>query len=452
MLANLLKNKRSILYLGVNLKRRVYIALSLVTILPIIVLVYYLSDYYISWLTIAIVSGIVLLGWWIIFEVFTAVLKMHSRSQTIVEDMQLGLPLKELGVKDEVESLWGVFNLLSSKVKDSLEQLQTVNEKTALLNKEISQKVELLASILQVNSLFSKGANTDELFQLLIERIRSVIHAEVSACILKRENSPDYSLTFFSGTESRKVNQIIEDNYFKKLLDIKEEILVKSRQDKIYYFIHENLGVNNICIFPIYLRGKILGFIIVGFILKEFTISTAQKEVIEVFARNISILWEHRRLMKKVEDLEVFDALTGIYTDKFFSNRLDEEIKRSVVYQRPCGFVVVNFANYNEYQQKAGSIETEKFIKRLVQLLQDKTRPIDIFGRIQDDKIGLILIERNKRQCKAFVQEIEDILNKENNEIAGARPRLAFAIAENPIDGGNSEQLFKHINTQLNQL
>lgn len=105
--------KAKVSLINLSLRRRIYIALALVSLLPLIVLFYHLSGYYISLWTTLIVAVVIVLGWWIIFEVFDTIVKIYARSRNALEDIGEKTP----SVPDEVESLEKIIGLLSDRVK-----------------------------------------------------------------------------------------------------------------------------------------------------------------------------------------------------------------------------------------------------------------------------------------------------------------------------------------------
>jgi len=86
-----------------------------------------------------------------------------------------------------------------------------------------------------------------------------------------------------------------------------------------------------------------------------------------------------------------------------------------------------------------GLVEAEKVFKKIVNEIKNNIRPIDIIGRVGEDKIGVILIEKNKRQSKG----VASFLKEKISSLEENRLDISFAIAETPLDGETAFQLFK---------
>lgn len=274
---------------GLRLKRRMWVAVSLITLLPLMILVHYFVSFYVSIFAIFILAAIVFLGWWIVFEVFSSIIKIHTKFQKAPWQAKEKESLRVKGGENEAENLGEIFNLLT----------------------------------------------------------------------------------------------------------------------------------------------------------------------------------------KKVGDLEIIDPLTGLYNEKVFLAKLEEEIKRATVYQRPCGLLAAEINNYKAYEEGTEAqnskgtkvkrkieyvheedkavAQGEKFLKKTIEVLKDNVRDIDILGRIQDNKIGIILIERNKRQCLETVRKLKEALSIGFKDSGQLTLQISFAVAENPLDGKNAAQLLEAIYTKLNQ-
>lgn len=440
------KNTGSSALSKISLKSRLLIAFAFATFFPAsIVFVYITNVFDITIPVITVIVLVTLLGWWFVFDVFKSIERIYDKSKStamVASDQKPGV-----FVQDEVERLDVIFNALSTKVRESVEELREVSRKTEELNKAITQKVNVFSAILQANILFSKGAGADEIFRFLAERLKNIMQSSVIV-VLRKEGAPGYNI-FSSGVASNTAQDIVSHQSFAALVRVREpQVLDKKHKTDIIMFVRDCMGCRNILVNPIFMREENLGCIISAVQEEQFIFSSDDYQIVELFSRNMSIVWEHTVLAKRIEDLEMIDPLTGVYNEKFFLNRLEEEIKRASVYQRPCGLLLLEIGNYSEYQQALGMIELERLFKRIVGIFRDTIRPIDILGRVHENKIGAILIERSKRQSQfigqQLTQSLQGILKDTRIE-----PRIVCAVAENPLDGKTAAQVLERAHDVL---
>ncbi len=430
---------------GVNLKRRIAIAVILITVIPSLVFVCYIYNYYISRAVLLILGLIVFLGWMIALEVLFSILRIHSESQLALKELGEERLAKDLAVRDEVEGLEAVFKLISSKVKSSLEELKDLSSRIETLNKELAKKINILSTITQIHSFISRGEHR-QAFGVVLERLREALKLSKANLLFTKEEKQGWDLEyFFEYDESLEIFKKKYKDFFtaKSLLLLDEE----HRQESIL-FLRESLGLRNLFVFPLQFKGEVVGVLVGGNNLYGFSFSSEDIELIETLSKSMVLIWEHRRLYRIVEDLEIYDPLTGLYNKKYLQIRLDEEIRRATTYQRPCGLLLVKITNYREIQGNFGVLEGERILKKIGEVLKESLRPIDIPTRVEEDTLGAILIERNKRQSQYTGMNIIERLNSYFKEDK-LKPKFSFSVAENPVDGDGAQKLISYAFSHL---
>ncbi|MBU2102443.1 MAG: diguanylate cyclase [Candidatus Omnitrophota bacterium] len=425
-----MKHKFSIQSL--SLKRKIFVAVSLVTFIPLIVLLFYPSGPRVAIHIKMIAVVLIALGWWIVSQVFSSIIKMYQTTKKTLETIGETPP----SVANEVESLEAIMGILSSKVKTEFAQLKELSQKTDELNREISKKVFVLSTILQANDLGSKETPAEEVIQFLMQRLKQIMNMAVVACCLKNEGADQMHVLVALGCEPSVIDAAIEPSgqELKALI----HILLFDTCNKLPLLavMAEALGLRSLAVSPVIAKSHSLGCILVGNVSEDFTFSADEIDMLNLIAQNIAIVWEHKRLRTRVEELEVFDYLTGLYNERFMAKRLDEEIKRALTYQRPCGFLLMEIVNYGEYQRQHGAIEAEKLLKKISKIFKDTMRTVDIVGRTDTNALAAILIERNKRQSQEMARQVKEKITPLFADVT-----IQCAVTENPIDGTTAQSI-----------
>lgn len=436
---------------NMSFRKRVLLAISLVTLVHIVALAYFFINYQTS-LQLMIIITILAITWLIILNTFlTYLLKLHQKSHialTQIKNTELG---DELSVKSEVESLDSMVNLLSLKVRSSFEELSAMGTKINGLNQELAKKMGVLLTIMQIHEIFAQGLAEDTIFQMIVDKLREVLKLNQTLLVLtKPEAKGKGYMTFLSG-ETITAQEILKNDCFTPLSDLKHLLILdKTNYPEDFSSIKSAFGLDNIFINPLRLHDDLKGFLLGASAKDNFSLSQEDLDLIELLSKNILLVWEHKRLSNAVDNLEIYDPLTGLYNKNHVKNRLQEEIKRSVMYQRPCGLLVAKATNLKQCQDDIGTIETEKILKRVAKIFKDSLRPIDIPSRLEEDTLVAILIERNKRQCQQVITDLKKAFG-ENLKKHAFKINFIFSIAENPIDGNTAEDLFNRAFDNLKQ-
>jgi diguanylate cyclase (GGDEF)-like protein len=175
----------------------------------------------------------------------------------------------------------------------------------------------------------------------------------------------------------------------------------------------------------------------------NFSYNKSDIELLDIFSKQIAVAIENDILAHRIEKLEIKDALTGLYNRFFIESRLQEEIRRAIVYQRPCAFIILDIDNFKNYREKFGLIHAEAALKKIAVLMCGCITDVDRVGRTDDDEFSLILPEKNKRQAQEVAEEICKTIqasfcaDQDNSKCL----TLSAGVSENPLDGVQVEQL-----------
>jgi diguanylate cyclase (GGDEF)-like protein len=367
-----------------------------------------------------------LLGLYITKEMIDPVVKMAEEARVIAGgDMTRNIDINR---EDEVGDLSKSLNIMTQKIKENIEELRDYGEKTKLINLEINKKVLALSGLLQIGNFISSSKDLDGTLNFIMQKVSDVESRSSSLFMLIDESSKDYVAAAGYEIEKNKLSgfrlqqrEMTPDNLAKKL------------------------ELKNIVNLPVTAFGKLRGMLIVGNNEKYFVFEDDEKELLKVFAKQISIALENDVLTRKAKELSVKDETTGLYNNNYMKSRLAEEIKRAIAYQRPCGYLLADVDDFKNFYTANGEAESELLLKKISAILRNSVTEIDRVGRLKDDKFAVILPEKNKRQSAHIAEEMRKKIEDGFGKSAGSGEKLTVSIgvSENPIDGSTAEELME---------
>jgi diguanylate cyclase (GGDEF)-like protein len=437
-----------------QLRRMIRTVIALMTAMPLVAFLYlfnYNAHNQVPTEVLLTSGTIIIMGWIVILDLLLLhMLKLHVKSQAALEKMQEKGMLEEPHIKSGVESLETVFTTLSSRVKESFEELKEMSSKIETLNTELAKKMNTLLTIMQIHEIYTSGKKEEEIFKFILQKMREMLKLSKIELILEGK-SKNFGFALACQEDGREAPRDISKPELSLLSQLTKTTLIDTRNnDRSVDFLKNVLKAQNIFVTPLELRDDVVGFLVGGNNLNGFYFSREDLDLINIFSKNIILLWEHKKLSHAVEGLEIYDSLTGLYNKKHLGSRLEEEIKRAILYQRPCGLLLAEISNLAEIKEKYGVIETEKALKETAKIFKDILRPIDIPARTEENQIAAILIERNRRQCQTVAKKVQEVFEGhfKNNE----RPlTFKFSVGETPIDGQSAEELLNHTIANLNK-
>ena len=431
-----------------GLRYKTMIAFSLMSLIPILVCSWLIITYIFPninlflGLSIGNMSFILfvsifisLLGLYVTKEMIDPVIKMASEAKMIAEgDMSRKIDISR---QDEVGDLSNSLNIMTQKIKDNMKELKDFGEKTKNINIEINKKVIALSSLLQIGNLISSSNEFNSTIDFIIQKVSDIENNAKTFMMLAGKDSDELKVVSVCNADKSLLSVL----KFKQA-DISHNIFIVDKNTAwkpgVLNSLLSIMDVKNLIAVPVTVAGKVIGLLATGNNQEGFLFTDDEKEMLKVFAKQVSIAFENDMLARKSKALAVKDEVTGLYNQNYMKTRLSEEIKRAGVYQRPCGYLLIDIDDFKKFYTANGESGSETLLKEAGGILKGAVTEIDKVGRLCEDKFAVILPERNKRQSANIAEEIRKKIETGLNKVT-----VSIGVSENPIDGSTAQELME---------
>jgi len=440
-----------------GLRYKLLIAFSLMSIIPLLACMYVISAYLfpelesLPTISIVIVVSILIsiLGLFLARSLIDPVIDMAIEAKLIAGgeyNRKIVAPFE-----DEVGHLAESINFMTHKIKTNMDELKGYGRKIGEVNQEIQKKMLALSSLLQIGDIISQGSSQlDTLLDLALEKACSIFDAGFGALYMPQEEGGDVILRTSCNIEKENLDDIVIKNSGNGILEkiIAERSIViidkSAKLSKELAGFRLSANVENFIIIPLYSNKRNLGLLILGSRLSDFKYKSDDIEIIRVFSKQMAIAIESDILSKKTSELSITDDLTNLYNKRFILGRLEEEIKRSVFYQRPCSFIVFSMEGFDGFRNKYGELASEEALRRIARSIKDNMVPVGKAARVSGFEFAVLLPEKNKKEASQIAEDIRKMVESTNLLREGnASLKIVAGVSENPIDGATGEELFK---------
>jgi len=437
-----------------GLQYKLRIAFSLMSIIPLLVCVYLFFIYspYISGvpfsnlqivISLIISIGIAVIGFLLAKQIVDPIVTISSQVKNIANG-EYNKTI-EISREDEIGDLGNALNQITRRIRDNMDELRNYGERTKEINDEINKRVIVLSGLLQISNLITQGAALKEVFDVTVSRLAQLKNS-TWVLLVTKEDPGNFKICAQQGISDSLQDSLLEESGVSRILDLmllnKNGLIVDKQQtDGKAIELQNMFGTINLLFMPIFRHARVAGFLGIGTSHPDVEYTNDDSELLVVFAKQISIAIENDYLANRVQRLEIKDTLTGLYNKNFIVNRLDEEIKRAVIYQRPCAFLLFSIENFEAFLSSAGELAGEDALKKIAKLLEKNCREIDKVARYGDSEFAVILSEKNKKQSVILAEEIRKKI--EDFFVQEKKTGLAVcgAVSENPIDGACAKDL-----------
>jgi diguanylate cyclase (GGDEF)-like protein len=268
------------------------------------------------------------------------------------------------------------------KEKESLDKRLVDLGNQASLRRHLFDAVQQLASLLDPVMVR----------QRLMEFVRSIIAKG--------------TIHYFAGNSPR-------DPMDRWLMERKLSLLVTDlAQDSRFKTVRAGNEVRSVLAAPIVVERQLVGIIrLNGFEPQMFSIGDLR--ILEALSLMASLALENLQLLARLHEGAVRDNLTGLYTRKFFDERVSEEILRAGRYSTEFCLLLMDIDHFKRYNDTYGHAAGDQVLVRFSQVLGRLVRPVDILARYGGEEFVLILPQVTLVQAREIAEAIRGAIAAE---------------------------------------
>jgi diguanylate cyclase (GGDEF)-like protein len=325
------------------------------------------------------------------------------------------------GLRGRQQSLYSL-----QKEKESLERRLADLDTQAALRQHLSNAVHQFSSLL----------DPVVVRQRLMEFVRSTIARG--------------TIHYYAGSSPR-------DLMDKWVMDRKISLLVTDvAQDSRFPATRTaNNEVRSVLAAPIVVERQLAGIVrLNGFEAGLFSVGDLR--VLESLSVLASLALENLQLLNKLQEGAIRDNLTGLYTHRFFQERLADEILREGRYQTDFCLLLLDVDHFKRYNDTYGHAAGDQVLIRVSQILQQMARPVDLVARYGGEEFIVILPQTSLPQARETAEMIRQRIEAEPfnfGQEAAAQERVTVSIGVSgfPSEATIASQLIRVADTRLYQ-
>lgn len=165
--------------------------------------------------------------------------------------------------------------------------------------------------------------------------------------------------------------------------------------------------------------------------------------LLDVVAGIAAVALENSFLYKRVSDLAIRDGLTMLYVQKYFKERLSEEVERHKKTKEPFSVIFMDIDNFKDYNDKYGHMAGDLVLRYMSALLEKKLAGGDIAARYGGEEFACLLLGKNMKEAVRFANNLKDnitempvVLRRDRTHIA-----VSMGVSSCPADGADANDL-----------
>ncbi|OLD38207.1 MAG: hypothetical protein AUI57_07920 [Candidatus Rokubacteria bacterium 13_1_40CM_2_68_8] len=141
----------------------------------------------------------------------------------------------------------------------------------------------------------------------------------------------------------------------------------------------------------------------------------------------------------RLEDVSVKDGLTELYNRRYFTLRIDEEVKRHTRFGHPLSLVVLNIDHVKQLNADQGPALGDEVVREVARLLLKHSRSFTIIARLDGDDFAALLANTPKAGAVTYSERIRGVI--ESHPFAHGTVTASFGVAGLPADAASAADL-----------
>jgi diguanylate cyclase (GGDEF)-like protein len=126
-----------------------------------------------------------------------------------------------------------------------------------------------------------------------------------------------------------------------------------------------------------------------------------------------SLSLHNAKLYQRTQELAITDGLTGLYVQKYFRERLGEEVLRSRNYHLPLSVVIMDIDHFKRINDTYGQTAGDVVLRQVAALLRRRLRETDFVSRYGGEEFGVIMMQTDGREARLVCEELKQCFENE---------------------------------------
>lgn len=145
-----------------------------------------------------------------------------------------------------------------------------------------------------------------------------------------------------------------------------------------------------------------------------------------------ALCYSYFSLEKKVESLDVMDFVTELYNQKFYVEKLHEELERSRRLKQPVSVLKISIDDFFEIEQTLGANVRDEVLKTVGDYVRRTIRTNDFACRTQVNEMGVILPHCHKKGAALLGERLRRIVESSTILDSGVKISISVGVSEYP--------------------
>jgi diguanylate cyclase (GGDEF)-like protein len=249
----------------------------------------------------------------------------------------------------------------------------------------------------------------------------------------------DITSNICKSLEEDKVFNLFKDE-INKYIEVSDCQFLKADVDSAEY--------KDRTVVPLEINKKPIGYLVARGVKEQ------ERDKFYILAHQFILGIKRAHLYQKVQELAITDSLTGVFSRRYYLERLNEEIERSKKFNYSFAFLMADIDHFKEHNDRYGHLVGDAILKEVSRVIKENIRQIDLLGRYGGEEFSIILAETGKEEAHFAAERIRKAIEDKRIRVYDEDLKVTISIGIslfNPDTPDDAQALIEKADNALYQ-
>ncbi|MEI8345699.1 MAG: sensor domain-containing diguanylate cyclase, partial [Candidatus Omnitrophota bacterium] len=335
-------------------------------------------------------------------------------------------------------------------VNDKAIEKEKMAEEINLTRKEIERRIELTLALERKIDRFlgfqkfsekiRDVADLHEAARLIVAEAHELLpQSDTSALYLVDEAKQELKLVVSDCRDGHSIRQKQGSIVDQWVMKRSQATLVEDSASDFRFLVEPRTDdpyLCSICASPLVTENKVLGVLRVS-AAKKAAFSPDDLRLLGILSSLAAVVLRNRLLYLRMEELAIHDSLTGLYLNRYFQERLSEEIARSNLSKGVFSLIMLDIDLFKKINDEFGHTAGDIVLKNVAGIVTSRLSLVDLAGRYGGEEFVVLLPNRSHKEACELAEKMRHNIEKNKFLLRRSENRISasFGVATFPAHG-----------------
>jgi diguanylate cyclase (GGDEF)-like protein len=342
------------------------------------------------------------------------------------------------------------------KLSEEIHLAEEAAEKKVALKKALDQKIDRFLGLRQFSETLKDIQELHGASQaVVLEAQRFVPRAEECALYMVDEAKQELYLVAGVSRNGEAVRQKQGTLFDQWAMKRSQALIIEdSRNDFRFPAEKRSEGelLVSVCVSPLITENRVLGVMRVNSS-QVAAFTSDDLRLLDILSSLGAVMLRNRLLHEKMEELAIRDSLTGLYVNRYFQERLAEEIMRANLKKGIFTVLMLDIDFFKRINDEFGHTAGDLVLKNVASSILGSLDTADLAARYGGEEFVILLPDTGAKPARERAERIRAHIEKSKFYLRRAENRVtaSIGVAVFPADGRTKEEIIRAVDRNLYQ-